>query len=1149
MALTTTQQQTITKAVVGVFNAAPGVAYMELLAPFADNQSGLIAALVETDAFKAIYPTILTNTQFATRLLDALVGNTVDATNKGNIVTYVATLLDGGASRGNVVNALINALDNVDPVANPTWANAGKAFDNKVAVAQYYTVDKLGSSTSVTALQSVIATVTPSTDVTSTDAMDAAIAGVNQSFMLTTGVDTVAGTAGNDTIKGVLDTGTTTTINSLDEINGGAGTDTFQISTSKTGAIDLPSLTSVEVVEVKGTQDVQIDTSAAAGVTNLNIVKAGNDGAGLSVAATAAATTDVKVDMTSGAGTIGVVGGNNVTVKLAKATNADEITIGTGTAPKGDVVVETTGAAFNKAAQTLADVTVTGGKTVTVTQKSTSDASAAAADTAAKTAHGITQGAITVNANADTTTVTIKQDATATGADAANSTGGVTETVSVKFKDLAATKTVVLGGLTLTAVEDMTAAQVAQAFANLAAGAATPTNTAVTTADGDTQSAATSAKATYSGSINGWTTGAANGDTVVFTYTANTATGGSALADGGNGLATALTLLTTGKAHDATPTGGVLKTTAGTVKIVGDAALATVTVDGYTTTATGTDGVTGTSNTALATVNLSNGADFGIESAGATLALNATNVNGKIDVKAGTKTLNAAISNTGSASTALKSASATTVNITGSGQVAGNNTDLSAVTAIATTSFTGTATFTIDGTATTYTGGAGVDKVAVAADAIVSKAIDLGAGNDRLDLSAVVTKAKAPTAALTGGDGTDTLVLDADASDSVAGLSSDKTFVAKIAGFEQLELAASVNGSDINLANLGFTSYVITNGVANTKTLTLDKLAANATVELAAATGNTGTIEAKLADATGTADVLNLVTKVSAANADFGTLKADGVETLNLNAVDTVPVTSGAASIDTATLAISSDKATTLNVTGNSDVSLTITAAAKLATIDAHSLTGALTVSANGGIVTTITGGSGADTLAASVGATAKADVINGGAGNDVITAGSNGAELTGGAGNDTFILTASSVTTGSKEANTYSTIKDFQAGDVLQLQWFNGDLAGAAAATQDVTSFAKLAANLNDSTAVFSDFVNAAMGQINANDGVTPGATADSAGGAVYFNFKGDAYVVVDSGAATDGTFANTEDLVIKLVGVNGDNLSFNSTFATVAL
>ena len=249
--------------------------------------------------------------------------------------------------------------------------------------------------------------------------------------------------------------------------------------------------------------------------------------------------------------------------------------------------------------------------------------------------------------------------------------------------------------------------------------------------------------------------------------------------------------------------------------------------------------------------------------------------------------------------------------------------------------------------------------------------------------------------------------------------------------------------------------------------------------------------------------------------------------------------TAAAPTINTASLTVKADKATSLTIEGNSNVTLTLDATTtKLATIDAGTLTGTLNVGNTlNAVAMTITGGSGADTLKASVGASAKADVLNGGAGNDTLYAGSNGAKLTGGAGNDLFIVTSSEAAGGNKESNTYSEILDFQAGDLLQLQyWKDADgVAGGAGATADVTGFTKLAAVLNENTAQFSDFVNAAIKE-------------GGEGAAVYFNFKGDAYVVVDSNLNTD-TFVNGDDLVVKLTGINGDNLSWNSDYATVAL
>jgi hypothetical protein len=1198
-----------------------------------------------------------------------------------------------------------------------------------------------------------------------------------KTYMLTKALDNVPGTSGNDTIIGSISATAgddLDTLSTLDIVNGGAGTDTLKIA-SAVAAIRLPNMTNVEIVEVEGTAGVTVNTSAVAGVTNLNVTKAAG-----AVAATAAATTDVSVAIKdnsfAAAADHTVTNGNNVTFSLTDAgaalvADADDIAV---TGAKGNVVVNATAKAADNAAATLAmgTIGVTGGKTVSVTQK-VGDAAGLVAGSAATT-H--TQGNVTVTADATTTDVTVKQDKAATAASTAAVTG-VTEVASVKFTKLDAGESVTISGLTFTAAagKNLTADQVAAAFANLSASAIKPTDVTPTTATGDTNGGSASANGTFTGALLAdWTSGAATGDTVVFTGKANTAM--------------ATDLVASAKATVTTTTQGVTAVTAantlgvvnGTVTIAGAAALKTVTVDGYAAS-TGAAGITGGTNNALDTISLANGGNFEIDSAAATLGLTLANVNGTVDVAAGTKTLNAAVSHAKATETStLVSASAETVNVTGAGNVAGNTTaGLTAATAINTSGMTaGNATFTIaNGTTTSYTGGAGVDSVTVSnAGTAITKAIDLGAGDDTLTLTGAPVVA--PTATLKGGDGTDTISM---SGASAEALSANSTFAGKIEGFEKLYINDKVAAATtVNMANMDGITYVVsgnstavasaavdenglvtfqnltagqsvtvagrtvtvsagasataaeiataflsgnptttnatnvlavtgaltgwtaatsaagvlkftsttagsnvaadlsttisdtgltqptavlagtktdgtagtaestawtmqgltngqsftiasltvtanktltatevaaaftagvtsagnytvsgayvapatwtagafsdngagvltlTNGAnvdvtdfttaptrnaagasptdaavssyvqgaaagagAATAALTIDKMANNGTLELVAA-GDGAVV--KMADATGSTDSFNIVTKVSTVavgNLNFGEVDVAGVETLKLNAVDTEPtVTAGgvtSASIQTATLDVKADKATSLTIEGNSNVTLTLDAASTLlATVNAGTLTGALNVGNTlNAVAMTITGGSGADVLKASVGATAKADVLNGGDGNDTLVAGSNGAKLTGGAGNDTFLVKAAATNDGNKESNTYTDILDFQAGDLLQLQYYSG----AGTATADVTGFTKLAATLNENTAVFSDFVNAAIKEA-------------AVGAAVYFNYKGDAYVVIDSNvnSAAD-TFINGEDLVVKLTGINGDNLSWNSDFATVAL
>ena len=946
-------------------------------------------------------------------------------------------------------------------------------------------------------------------------------------------MDSFTGTSSNDTFTAstaiVINPATgaqsnTDTLQALDTLNGGVGVDTLKI-VSATGALAMPTLSSVEIIEAQSLAGLTINTSTISDLTNLNVTKVGAAGA---VAATAAAATDVSVAMKAAGAAVGVVGGKNVTVKLSDvAAAADAVTIGTGTAPKGDVVVEMTGIKTTAATDaTLSAVSVTGGKTITVTQKATSDASAAAADITGAT---ITQGAIAVVGNATTTTVTVKQDATVGETLATNKTGGVTETASVKFSALTAGQTLIMGGLTFTASAAMTAAEAAAAFAGLVNNAAFAVPATIPA--GDTQAAGSAAKGTYTGVFSGWTSAAASGDTVVFTSTSANAVVAN-LANTGSG--TVVVTTTEGKAHDAGASGGVLGVTAGNVTVNDvSGTIKTITIDGVgavsSTTAT----------SVLETLNLSNAAAAAamtVADSAATLALNLEKIgtaagDAVVTITSAPVTLN--VKSTGNNYVNLTAALTETLNVSGTGVLKADATDLAAVktvkvtetaglklnagvantvTSVDTTGTTGAVTVTIEGARATYAGGAGVDTVTLATDTALTKSIDLGAGNDTLSFAAL--NVTGSTATLSGGEGTDTLSMAVATAAALDG--APQTFYTN---FERLTLNDAGAGAEvIDLANLGFTNDVTTTGSGGL--LTLNNLASNGTVVITTAPTTGYTIGIKDA-ATGTADVLN-VTLSSAAALAAGTLTAANVETVNITATDTVvPPTVGAA-IDTHTLTLAADKATAVNVTGNAGLTLTTTNSTKVTSIDGSAMTGNLTAtSTNTTAATTIKGGSGNDVLTAATGTTA--DVLLGGAGNDVLVGNKGLSTLTGGAGNDVFVLNVASL-----DVNSYTTITDFAAGDLLQI-------AGA-------TTFAAAKVTLGD-TAVFQDYANAAMNVLNQ---VVDGT--DVAVG--WFQFGGNTYVVADAGATDSTTFVNGEDFVVKLTGlVDLTNASFNVTEATIAL
>ncbi|MDY0122926.1 hypothetical protein [Sulfurimonas sp.] len=1029
--------------------------------------------------------------------------------------------------------------------------------------------------------------------------------------MLTTGIDnapTFTGGAGNDTYTAVLDddgTNNNSTWTALDTLDGGAGNDTLtinSISTAGNDVVDLSigSISNIETINIKAVEDIgatanaasAVDFSAISGLNTVNVTKAKDINVKLS------STQDINVSGVTQKTTID--GGEDVVVtqKLADATtsgiqinNAKNVTItatdsdttatatlginvgaAAATAATGTVDITSTGKAYAAAASLdLEDIVVYGGTSVNITQIATSDDSAAATDSSAGTTD---QGSITVNTTDNTTDITITQDAAVTAVNAANTTGAVTETVSVKFGALKANDKLTIETtsnniidateFTVTALEDMTAEEVAQAFANLINDAAHGT----TVPAGDTQGSVALTKAEYTGVISNWTTGSASGDTVVFTSNTanNTATDiDFYLTNTSTNSVAPIPTTTQGKANDATLAGGVMGITAGVVTIAAGttaAALTTVTIDSYGAGSA----ITGTAS-ALETINLSNGGAFTVSDTADTVTLNVENVTGAVTFTAQPVTLN--VNSIGDNSGVVAAATTTTLNVSGTGtltssgslaavetitvtETAGLNltsATLTALESVTTTGTTGTVTVTIVGTQATYTGGAGVDNVTVSnAGTAITKAIDLGAGDDKLTLgggSVVV-----PTSELKGGDGTDTLSIDA-ASILTSALSGATTFAAKLNSFERLEITGATGTQAIDVANLGFDDYVTVAGITNSGTdvLTLNNLANNAIVIVNAAIADGLTTVIKDADdaTLGTADVLNLeVTNEQTIAA--ATLTAADIETVNLTVTD-VYTDANDDDIDdndaTHTLTFKANTATTLNIDGTAGLTLTLDAATtKLVTIDASDMTdGGLEVKANGSVAMTITGGAGADKITASTGATAKADVIDGGAGNDIIISGTNGASLTGGEGNDLFILGATAATTGTKETNTYASIKDFKAGDIIQFAFFNDDSNGDNSAVHGVADqaigaigdFTKLAASLNQSTASFSDFANAAILEAGTGE-------------AVWFSFNGNSYVVVDSDTNST-SFTNGEDLVIEIVGVDLTNASFNSDYGTITL
>lgn len=611
---------------------------------------------------------------------------------------------------------------------------------------------------------------------------------------------------------------------------------------------DVNTSGSKETVTVEGGKDVTITDATA-----------DKDITASTLATTKNATGEITVtDSDQGTGNIVVDGGSNVTVTASTeyselgapvdhsaAGGTQKITVGANKAATGDVVV-TKNTTLTDATNTITtgDMAVTGGSTITVNNNISNTATK---DSGA--ANDITSGDIAVTANDSTTEVTVNQTVAANDYDSVT-TGDSKETATITFGALKEGEAVVVGEssdadgapdgnvgaeLTFVASQDLTAEEVAAAFANL--------TSADTQANGGVV-----ANGYFLGALDsGWTSGAADGDAVTFTATdvgdetdleveTNADTDTEVAQGDGTNNADFKVSVTDGAAGTPT-TARDISADYGDVTIddTADNTITDVTVDGYAALDIGLGAPTPASALeSLANLSLANSAGTAtIDTAAGITSLNLTlnDVDNAVDLStnsSGIATLN--VTTTGDDSGfAITAADVKDLNVggdqkltltgtttalenvvvtdTASLDISGVGTD--AAKSIDTTGTTGTVTADIDGTAATYTGGAGKDNVTLVTGTALDKDIDLGAGADTVVFSAAVTGS---SATLSGGDDTDTLSMDVARAAALDG--STQSFYTN---FERLTINDGVaSDTTIDLANLGFTDYVTTTGNAQT---------------------------------------------------------------------------------------------------------------------------------------------------------------------------------------------------------------------------------------------------------------------------------------------------------------------------------------------
>jgi S-layer protein len=374
----------------------------------ANGVDAMVNAFGNSAEFEARFGN-LSNEQLINNLYQQMFGRSAEL---AGLDFYSAQLANGESTLAEIALDIANGAQNEDATA----------LSNKVAVAANFTaaidtteeVLAYAGDSAANSARDFLATVNAETDAETVD-VDAQLSSLVQAdqdettagetFTLTTGVDSLTGTGGDDSFN-ATETATSSVLGGLDVVDGAAGNDTLNVADTATAPgnqFSLPAgftIQNVENVNVTTNGGVSMDVSGITGLEAVKTVAAGT----ANTSVTAAGTTDVTTTV-AGAATTTINGGQNVSV----------------TAGTGAVTVGVPGAAATKA-DAIETVSVKGGGVVSI------DNTGGAAGTT--TAVGTTLTAVTLD-NVNGGTAAVK--------------GAAVEELTVKNQDTALATTVTNG--------------------------------------------------------------------------------------------------------------------------------------------------------------------------------------------------------------------------------------------------------------------------------------------------------------------------------------------------------------------------------------------------------------------------------------------------------------------------------------------------------------------------------------------------------------------------------------------------------------------------------------------------------------------------------------------------------------------------------
>jgi Ca2+-binding RTX toxin-like protein len=964
-----------------------------------------------------------------------------------------------------------------------------------------------------------------------------------ETFILTTGVDSLQGTANDDTFNAAnaANTAAGQTFTTGDVINAGAGTDTLQVTVGAANTYVANGLTDVEVIKAQFSAAGTISMLGATGVATVE-----SNASTAAAAFTNISSTDVglKISTTDQNANFGFIAS-------AVSGSSDSATLTLNGASAGTVTVagvETVNLASDGSANALTTTVMADVATVTITGSQNLTLGTAGANSIGANAETVDASALTGNFTFITDNSNAATITGGSGNDTITSTGGTANIVTidagagndtVTFTDEFTNADIVTGG---DGTDTLVIAQ------DEATGYTTPTTLTMTgfeTLEVTAALAGSLTAATLQAGINEviLNDGVNTGQTITLEAGSKTveleattgASVGLTIADTGSATTDSLTIENGDSADDVFDQMDLTVTGFENVTIdnTGSGAATLQEFDAVVMTPD-------TGGTATLTVTGSNAMTFDAITADV------------IDFSGMTRGTGTVVN--------MQAAAVGVETITGSG---GNDI---LVGDAASTINGGAGNDTITGGANNdvIDGGAGVDNITTGAG---NDTITAGAGNDTI----VMANNLDQNDSVDGGEGTDTLNISTAGVTALAALTVSQviTLNGAISNVEKVRLsdALNVGATTFDLARVDSISDVTLTSWTGTETVA--GIAEGGTITLLAGeTGAAAALTLNMAATTGTNAInLNLTNDAST---DFDAVTIAGVETITITTAEATATSTREIHdlVLTATSAATITVAGTelLNLLGGTTTAGTVDASASGVAINALASGTGMTFT-GGSRVDVVDGGVSADNLTGGAGA----DELTGGSGSDTLSGGAGADTLSGGAGNDTIDMGASDSASdtytslaGSGTSN-IDTIQNFNAGatvgDIIALR---GSTDSAAAflnagtvSVENITSLTE-AGDANDNVLLLSTgfYANAAAitaalasgGAITFGSGID-GSAADVA--LVYQATSGGDARVATAEIANAGGIVNVQDVAIlegvsTLTTLTANNFDLSGVYGT---